>query len=145
MAPTVALNPAPGPEEAGAPRYVEFVPVPEIESGRLSLAFDHGRIITDAVTALRSSFETTTAARRFCPPEFTITQLRKVYEAVWGTRLDPANFQRRILRSEGFISPLDKWTRPAGKGGRPARLWEAEGVSQRLSPPFRVPERERED
>ena len=125
--------------------YVEFVPVPEIESGRLRLAFDHSRIVADALDQLRSSLETTTLARRFCLPEFTISQLREVYEAVWGTRLDAANFQRRILQSEGFVAPLEKWQRQTGRGGRPARLWEAEGGFRRLARPFPAGWRGRED
>ena len=35
--------------ESSAAMYVEFVPVPEIESGRLRLAFDHGRIVAAAL------------------------------------------------------------------------------------------------
>ena len=125
-----------GPGEDSTAIYVEFVPVPEIESGRIRLAFDHGRIVSDALDQVRSSLETTTLARRFCPPQFTISQLREVYEAVWGTRLDAANFQRRILQSEGFVAPLEKWAQPMGGGGRPARLWEAEGGFRRLARPF---------
>ena len=105
-----------GPGEDCTAIYVEFVPVPEIESGRIRLAFDHGRIVADALDQVRSSLETTTLARRFCPPQFTISQLREVYEAVWGTRLDAANFQRRILQSEGFVAPLEKWAQPMGGG-----------------------------
>lgn len=133
------------PVESSTAIYVEFVPVSEIESGRLRLAFDHARIVADALDAVRSSLETTTLARGFCPPEFTISQLREVYEAVWGTRLDAANFQRRILRSDGFVAPLKKWKRPKGRGGRPARLWEAEGGFRRLSRPFPPQWRDRED
>ena len=133
------------PVEGGTAIYVEFVPVPEIESGRLRLAFDHERIVADALDQVRSSLETTTLARRFCGPEFTIRQLREVYEAVWGTRIDAANFQRTILRSDGFVAPLKKWKRPKGRGGRPARLWEAEGGFRRLSRPFPRQWRERED
>ena len=129
----------------GSPAYVEFVPVPEIESGRMKLAFDHARIVADALSDVRASLETTTLARRFCPPEFTISQLREVYEAVWGAPLDAANFQRRILQSDGFITPLEKWSHPSGKGGRPARLWEAEGGYRRLPRPFSAPWRSRED
>ena len=116
--------------------YAEFVPVPEIESGRLRLAFDHVRIVSDALGQVRSRLETTTLARWFCPPEFTISQLREVYEAVWGTQLDAANFQRKVLQSEGFVAPLEKWRRSTGRGGRPARLWVAEGGYGRLARPF---------
>ena len=117
--------------------YAEFVPVPEIESGRLRLAFDHARIVSDALGQVRSRLETTTLARRFCPPEFTISQLREVYEAVWGTRLDAANFQRKVLQSDGFVAPLEKWRRSTGRGGRPARLWVAERAGYgRLERPF---------
>lgn len=134
----------PGSTGQGGPAYAEFVPVPEIESGRLRLAFDHARIIADALSEVRSGLETTTLARRFCPPEFTISQLREVYEAVWGAPLDAANFQRRILQSDGFVTPLEKWSRPAGKGGRPARLWKAEGEYKKLPRPFPAPWRERD-
>lgn len=135
----------PGSAGRGMPAYVEFVPVPEIESGRMKLAFDHARIVADALGDVRADLETTTLARRFCPTEFTISQLREVYEAVWGAPLDAANFQRRILQSEGFITPLEKWSRPSGKGGRPARLWEAEGGYRRLPRPFPAPWRDQED
>ncbi|MDE2764459.1 MAG: NUDIX domain-containing protein [Gemmatimonadota bacterium] len=118
--------------------YAEFVPVPEIESGRLRLAFDHARIVADALDQVRSRLETTTLARRFCPPEFTISQLREVYEAVWGMRLDAANFQRKVLQSDGFVAPLEKWRRSTGRRGRPARLWVAEDAGYgRLERPFR--------
>ncbi len=127
----------------GAPAYLEFVPVPEIESGRLKLAFDHAHIVADTLERVRANLETTTLARRFCPDEFTISQLREVYEAVWGGPLDAANFQRRILQSEGFVSPLEKWRRPAGRGGRPARLWQADDGHKRLSRPFPAPWRGR--
>ena len=120
-----------GPGEDSTAIYLEFVPVPEIESGRIRLAFDHGRIVSDALDQVRSSLETTTLARRFCPPQFTISQLREVYEAVWGTRLDAANFQRRILQSEGFVAPLEKWAQPMGGGGKAgAALGGGGGISE---------------
>ena len=53
------------------------------------LAFDHGRILADGVERAQAKLEYTTLAGSFCPAEFTVTQLRRVYEAVWRRTLDP--------------------------------------------------------
>src|SRR5918997_381366 len=60
-------------------------------------------------------------AGAFCPPEFTVTQLRRVYEAVWRRTLDPRNFQRKVTSTPGFLEPTD--TRVTGVRGRPAQLY----------------------
>ena len=130
----------PGTGHADRAGHAEFMPVPEIESGvqsgRLLLAFDHERIVADALDQIRSSLETRTIARRFCPPEFTIGQLREVYEAAWGLTLDHSNFQRKIL-SERFVAPAAAQSRRVGRRGRPPRMWRAaEGDPRFLESPF---------
>ncbi|WP_425562648.1 NrtR DNA-binding winged helix domain-containing protein [Microbacterium laevaniformans] len=50
----------------------------------------------------------------FCPPEFTIAQLRAVYEAVWGVPVDPRNFHRKITGAAGFVEPTGVWRATAG-------------------------------
>ena len=100
----------------------KFVEVKRIESGELKLAFDHGRIVQDAVEWTRSRLEHTALATRFCPPKFTIRDLRKVYETIWGVSLDPGNFQR-IFRASGAFERCDPTSR-TGRG-RPASLWRA--------------------
>ena len=76
--------------------WYEFVPVPEIESGWLPLAFDHVRIVSNALDHVRSCLETPTLARWLGPPECTINQLGKPNESrVWETQFNAANFQRR--------------------------------------------------
>ncbi len=78
------------------------------------LAFDHDQIFGDAVTRARAKFEYTTVATRFCPPEFTMNDLRHVYAAVWNAELDDldaANFRRKVERIEGFVHKLDRTTR----------------------------------
>ncbi len=110
----------------------ELVPIEEIESGRISLAFDHEVIITEAIEKLRSSLETRTLATRFCASEFTIKDLRNVYEIIWGKRLDPGNFQRKAQQNEGFLLSTGRKTKPQEKGGRPAELWKA-GTADRLA------------
>ena len=44
-------------------------------------------------------------AAAFCPPEFTIAQLRRVYEIVWDTSLDPRNFHRKVTGTPGSSIP----------------------------------------
>ena len=123
--------------------HAEMVRLAEIQSGRLTLAFDHRRIVEDAVDTLRARLETTTLAHRFCPPEFTIRQLQEVYEAVWGARLDAGNFYRDILQRKGFLAPAEGRTPSGKRGGRPARLWKA-GESPTLDRPYyRSPGRRR--
>ena len=92
-----------------------LVPVKDLEEGGVRLAFDHYRIVRDAVTHIRERLEEPTLAARFCPPEFTIRQLRRVYEAVWRTPIDPANFQRRVRGSRLFRRSAV--TAPSGERG----------------------------
>ncbi|MDE0082031.1 MAG: NUDIX domain-containing protein [Gammaproteobacteria bacterium] len=99
----------------------ELVPVEKIERGEVRLAFDHELIVRDAVERTRSKLEYTALAARFCPPEFTISELRRVFETVWNTRLDPGNFQRNVRRGAAF-GMRPRRSPPAGRG-RPATLW----------------------
>lgn len=100
-----------------------LVPVEEIERGAVRLAFDHERIVRDAVERTRSKLEYTALAAKFCPREFTIGQLRRVYEAVWNTRLDPGNFQRNVQESGAFEKRIEAASAPRPRPGRPAALW----------------------
>ena len=112
-----------------------LVPVVDIERGERRLAFDHRTIVLDAVERAMSRLEYSTEATRFCPPEFTIRQLRRVYEAVWGTEFDQGNFQRKVRSEPGFVRDLGRTTDPSGSRGRPAALFSAGEVS-RLEQPF---------
>ena len=106
-----------------------FVRMEDIECGAARLAFDHERIVRDAAERIRSGMEHTALAAGFCPPEFTIRDLRRIYEAVWGAPLDPGNFQRYVRESGAFEqraappSRADLDMRP--ERGRPASLWAA--------------------
>lgn len=99
----------------------------------ISLAFDHATVLEASVERARSKLEYTTLAVTFLPEEFTISQLRGVYESVWGRSLDAGNFHRKATRSEGFLVELDRHAAPTG--GRPARLYRA-GSGTSLVPPL---------
>ena len=117
-------------------RSAQWWPVAEVESAHLRLAFDHVEIFADAVERARAKLEYSALATAFCAPEFTIAQLRAVYEAVWGTGLDPRNFHRKITGAAGFVEPTGGTVRD---GGRPAQLFRRGPVGQ-LQPPFTRPE-----
>ncbi|MBU6329716.1 MAG: NUDIX domain-containing protein [Acidobacteria bacterium] len=85
----------------------QWSPVDELlDVDRSPLAFDHGRILQDADERLRTSIEETDASLDLLPEVFTIVQLRRVFEAVWRTRLNPGNFVRSVARIDGFVEPL---------------------------------------
>ena len=108
-------------------------PVDDLVGHGDALAFDHVSILTDGVERARSKLEYTPLAAAFCPPEFTVSELRHVYEVVWGTVLDPRNFHRKVTGTEGFLDPTgDTTTR---EGGRPARLYRV-GPITTLHPPL---------
>jgi len=116
----------------------ELVPVTDIESREVELAFDHERIVHDAVRRVQAKLRYSTLANRFCPPKYTISQLRKVYNCLWETELDEGNFQRKVRSSPDFVVELED-TRTFGEsGGRPARLF-TQGNAYYLNSPISPP------
>lgn len=101
------------------------------------LAFDHAQILADGVERARSKIEYSSLATAFCPAEFTVGELRRVYEAVWGVALDPRNFHRKVTGTPGFLVPAGGTT--TRQGGRPAQLFRAGGATL-LNPPMLRPE-----
>ena len=116
----------------------ELVPVAGIESREVEIAFDHERIVHDAVRRVQSKLRYSTLANRFCPPKYTISQLREVYNCLWETELDEGNFQRKVRSSPDFVVELED-TRTFGEsGGRPARLF-TQGNAYYLNSPISPP------
>ncbi len=103
---------------------------------RHELAFDHARVLADAIERARSKLEYTALATAFLPSTFTISALRGVYEAVWGRTLHAANFHRKILATPGFVEDTGELAERGGAGGgRRARLYRAGGAAL-LHPPL---------
>ena len=99
------------------------------------LAFDHGRIIADAVERARSKLEYTTVATSFCREPFTVSDLRHVYEVIWGISLDPSNFRRKVTKTAGFLEPTGE--RRTAEAGRPAALYRFGGAEVMYPPLLR--------
>lgn len=111
-----------------------WVPVGELLAGEHGpLAFDHGQILDDGLERARAKLEYSSLATAFCPAEFTVSQLREVYEAVWGGPIDPRNFHRKATRTTGFLEATGRHS--TGEAGRPAQLYRR-GPVDTLNPPM---------
>ena len=136
----MALVPSTPPTAAGGDAAdTRWLPVADAVAGAVPLAFDHHRIIADSLEQARALLEQTTVASAFCPEEFTVSDLRRVYESVWGVSLDVGNFHRKITKTDGFLVPTGRTT--TRDGGRPAQLYTAGDVA-RLQPPMYRPVRD---
>jgi len=101
--------------------------------GSAELAFDHRVILREALEQARSQLEYTTIAAAFCAAPFSVGDLRRIYEAVWGISLDPSNFRRKVTRAAQFIEPTGE--RRLSGTGRPAALYRR-GTARLLYPPL---------
>ena len=130
----LALAPdLPSPVAGSDADAASWVPVEDALATPSGLAFDHEQILTDGVERARAKLEYTPLAAAFCPPEFTVAELRRVYEVVWGVDLDPRNFHRKVTGTPGFVVPVG--TTSQRMGGRPAALYRV-GAAQMLFPPL---------
>lgn len=104
----VALVADIGEPEGGSDAFdARLVPVRDIESENMSLAFDHAQIITDALEYVRRLIEETSAAVDFCGDYFTMAELRDVYQAVWRFPLERTGFHKRVTGIPGFVERAD--------------------------------------
>jgi 8-oxo-dGTP diphosphatase len=118
---------APAPDAERSARFVDVATLVDLPDDRF--AYDHARIVADAIERARSRLEYTALATAFVTEPFTLADLRRVYEAVWGVPLDPANFRRKVASTPGFVVPVDARTAPGPEGGRPARLYRRGGAT----------------
>ena len=102
-----------------------LVPVSEVLDEKTELAFDHLRIVRDAIERVRIELEVSGIATAFVGKTFTLAELRAVYEAIWGVEFDAANFRRSIFAVDGWVIPTGRRARPGSAGGRPAELYKA--------------------
>jgi ADP-ribose pyrophosphatase YjhB (NUDIX family) len=86
------------------------------------LAFDHGEIALAGRERLRAKLSYTNAGFALAPPEFTVAELREIYQAALGHDVSATNLQRVLLRRRLLVSTGD--LRPSGRtGGRPATIF----------------------
>lgn len=105
-------------------------PVDEVLSR--TLPFDHTAILQTAIERVRSKTSYSALPIHLMPPEFTLSELRTVYEQVLGGRLEPRGFVRRIEE----LGVLEETGRTKTEGHRPARVYRVRkaGTLAQLAP-----------
>lgn len=98
--------------------------------GAQKLAFDHAELVARARDRLQERLHDPMRLSAFelVPPRFTLSELQRVYEAVFGRALDKRNFRARLF-AHGLVEPvaaarrtgrhrpaqLYRWRRPRGR------------------------------
>ena len=113
---------------------LQLIPISEWQAGDFRFAFDHLQIAIDALEALRQSLNSTSLATRLCASAFTISELQRVYEVIFGIEIAAGNFHRKVQSTPGFITAaLDQGQKPKGRG-RPAQRFNSPALVQVASP-----------
>jgi 8-oxo-dGTP diphosphatase len=114
LVPPEALDDAPPEREAG---WFAVDELPE-------LALDHAVIVDDGLWRLRARVTDEAwfvrVAGGLLPPEFTLSEAQRLYEALRGEPVDAANF-RRDVRATGLLCETDRTVRDGP--GRPGRVY----------------------
>lgn len=100
------------------------------------LLFDHDQIVAEAVTRLRTRYELHPDPDGMLEGPFTLSDLRRLHEAVLGEPIQRDTFRRRM---ESQLQPHLERGEHASRidGGRPARLWRTR-AEVTTAPPARI-------
>ena len=94
-----------------------WVPVSEVGP----LAFDHNRILVDALEVVRHYVETSPSAMfDLLPRKFTASQLRVLYQLIYNKEFDVRNFHKKIALMP-YVVPLEE--KEQGVAHRAARYY----------------------
>ncbi|MDR3651673.1 MAG: NUDIX domain-containing protein [Paludibacter sp.] len=84
------------------------------------LMFDHNEIFDEAFKKLRYDLLHEPLAFELLPEKFTLTQMQKLYEAIFNTTYDKRNYRRKVNKMS-YLIPLDEIQ--TGVSHKPARLY----------------------
>ncbi len=88
------------------------------------LAFDHDRILATALERLKGKVRYQPIGFELLPPQFTLSQLQRLYETILETSLDKRNFRKKILAMH-FLVATDEVQKDVAH--RAARLYRFDG------------------
>ncbi|MDO9153438.1 MAG: NUDIX domain-containing protein [Paludibacter sp.] len=84
------------------------------------LMFDHNEVFEEALKKLRYDLLHEPLVFELLPEKFTLTQMQKIYEAIFNTTYDKRNYRRKINKMP-YLIPLNEIQ--TGVSHKPARLY----------------------
>ncbi|MDP4274650.1 MAG: NUDIX domain-containing protein [Bacteroidota bacterium] len=99
-------------------KKLQWFPVDAVAD--MEMAFDHKEIFYKGLEALRNTVKIEPIAFELLPERFTLTQLQKLYESLFGSTFDKRNFRKKISQMH-YIIPLRE--KEKGVAHKPAQLF----------------------
>ena len=103
----VRIQEVKGGEDAAKAQWVPIDEVPQ-------LAFDHDKILRDAMRKLRERIHFEPIGFELLPEKFTMRELQILYESILGVKFDRRNFAKKMMHYE-LLNQLDETVRPTAK------------------------------
>ncbi len=88
----------------------QWFPIDEVPQ----LAFDHDKILRDAMRKLRERIHFEPIGFELLPEKFTMKELQILYESILGVKFDRRNFAKKMMHYE-LLNQLDETIRPTAK------------------------------
>ena len=88
----------------------QWFPIDEVPQ----LAFDHDKILRDAMRKLRERIHFEPIGFDLLPEKFTMRDLQILYESILGVKFDRRNFAKKMMHYE-LLNQLDETVRPTAK------------------------------
>ncbi|MBI1183184.1 NUDIX domain-containing protein [bacterium] len=95
----------------------EWVPLKKLPP----LAFDHDKILNEAIATLRNELITKNIGFELLPKKFTLSQLQLLHEIILDKKFDKRNF-RKSMKKMSHVVPLDE--KQQGVDHKPAQLFQ---------------------
>ena len=103
----VRIQKVKGGDDAAKARWFSMDEVPQ-------LAFDHDRILRDAMKELRERIHFEPIGFELLPEKFTMKDLQMMYEAILDVKFDKRNFSKKMMHYE-LLNQLDETVWPTAR------------------------------
>lgn len=130
---TAYLGLVPATSQPRLPERAAWLPAADLPD----MAFDHARLVGEGVARMRAKLSYTNLGFALAPEEFTLAELRGIYEAALDQEIAVTNLQRILVR-RGQLAATGGLTEPGEHGGRPARLYRFTNRTLEITDPFAV-------